>query len=59
MSTLTNCVSELRMAVRSSLWRKETSGHEHEYGDETYDDDSDEYSKTCKTCGHVLTYEKM
>ncbi|KAK7116340.1 DNA repair protein complementing XP-A cells homolog [Littorina saxatilis] len=52
-------VKELRMAVRSSLWRKEISGHEHDYGEETYDEDSDEYSKTCKTCGHVLTYEKM
>lgn len=52
-------VKELRMAVRSSLWRKEIAGHEHVYGEETYNDDDDEYSKTCTTCGHVMTYEKM
>lgn len=47
------------MAVRSSLWRKEITGHEHSYGEESYNEGSDEYSKTCKTCGHVMTYEKM
>lgn len=52
-------LSALRMAVRSSLWRKEMTGHEHVYGEETYNDDDDEYSKTCTTCGHVMTYEKM
>ncbi|KAL8565210.1 hypothetical protein ACOMHN_001108 [Nucella lapillus] len=52
-------VKELRMTVRSSLWRKDMSAHEHQYGEETFDEDSDEYSKTCSTCGHVLTYEKM
>ncbi|XP_076466061.1 DNA repair protein complementing XP-A cells homolog [Babylonia areolata] len=52
-------VKELRMAVRSSLWRKDMSSHEHQYGDETYDEAIDEYSKTCMTCGHILTYEKM
>ncbi|XP_025078157.1 DNA repair protein complementing XP-A cells homolog [Pomacea canaliculata] len=52
-------VKALRMAVRSSLWRKEMTGHEHVYGEETYNDDDDEYSKTCTTCGHVMTYEKM
>ena len=47
------------MSVRSSLWRKDLSGHEHEYEEEVYDEDEDTYSKTCNTCGHVWTYEKM
>ncbi|XP_071104555.1 DNA repair protein complementing XP-A cells homolog [Haliotis cracherodii] len=52
-------VKELRMAVRSSLWRKDSGSHEHDFGEETYDEDEDMYSKTCKSCGHVMTYEKM
>ena len=51
--------SELRMSVRSSLWRKDLSGHQHEYGEEVYNEEEDEYSKTCTTCDHVWTYEKM
>lgn len=47
------------MSVRSSLWRKDLSGHQHEYGDEVYDEDKDSYSKTCSSCGHEWTYEKM
>ena len=49
----------LRMQVRGSLYKKDISVHEHEYGDEIYDEDEDQYSKTCQTCGHVQTYEKM
>ncbi|XP_071794392.1 DNA repair protein complementing XP-A cells homolog isoform X1 [Asterias amurensis] len=52
-------VKELRRAVRTSLWTKELGGHEHGYGEETYDEDSDMYSKTCTSCGHCLSYEKM
>ncbi|BFY97197.1 hypothetical protein BsWGS_00237 [Bradybaena similaris] len=52
-------LKELRMSVRSSLWRKDLSGHQHEYEDEIYNEDEDMYSKTCSTCGHVWTYEKM
>ncbi|NWW59562.1 XPA protein, partial [Ifrita kowaldi] len=51
-------VKELRRAVRSSLWKKETSIHEHEYGPEE-NIDEDTYKKTCTVCGHELTYEKM
>ena len=51
--------SDLRLAVRSSLWTKDTSNHQHEYGAETYIEEEDAYSKTCTTCGHVLSYEKM
>ncbi|XP_074668460.1 DNA repair protein complementing XP-A cells [Strix aluco] len=51
-------VKELRRAVRSSLWKKKASIHEHEYGPEE-NIDEDTYKKTCTVCGHELTYEKM
>ncbi|KAF4804299.1 DNA repair protein complementing XP-A cell like protein [Turdus rufiventris] len=51
-------VKELRRAVRSSLWKKQASIHEHEYGPEE-NIDEDTYKKTCTVCGHELTYEKM
>ncbi|XP_014814717.1 PREDICTED: DNA repair protein complementing XP-A cells isoform X1 [Calidris pugnax] len=51
-------VKELRRAVRSSLWKKDASIHEHEYGPEE-NIDEDTFKKTCTVCGHELTYEKM
>uniref|UniRef100_A0A8C9FVJ1 XPA, DNA damage recognition and repair factor n=1 Tax=Pavo cristatus TaxID=9049 RepID=A0A8C9FVJ1_PAVCR len=51
-------VKELRRAVRSSLWKKTASIHEHEYGPEE-NIDEETYKKTCTVCGHELTYEKM
>lgn len=51
-------LSELRRAMRSSLWKKQASIHEHEYGPEE-NIDEDTYKKTCTVCGHELTYEKM
>lgn len=53
-------VKELRRAVRSSVWTKDTSIHQHQYGpEEVVDPEEDLYKKTCTTCGHELTYEKM
>ncbi|ESP05656.1 hypothetical protein LOTGIDRAFT_103099 [Lottia gigantea] len=52
-------VKELRNTVRSSLWRKGTTFHEHDFQEETYDEEEDIYSKKCKTCEHIETYEKM
>lgn len=52
-------MKELRKAVRSSLFTKDMSTHTHKYGEETYDEDKDEYCKVCDECGHVHTYEKM
>ncbi|XP_032218220.2 DNA repair protein complementing XP-A cells homolog [Nematostella vectensis] len=58
-------VKELRKAVRTSTWRKDLSKHTHEFlsegkeGGETYDKQLDTWTKTCKTCGYKLTYEKM
>lgn len=51
-------VKALRMSVRSSLYRQIKPTHEHDYGEETCKED-DIYEKVCKTCGHILTYEKM
>ncbi|XP_034157075.2 DNA repair protein complementing XP-A cells [Pangasianodon hypophthalmus] len=53
-------VKELRRAVRSSMFKKDTGAHQHDYGEEELlDEDEDQYRKVCKTCGHQLTYEKM
>ncbi|KFO19091.1 DNA repair protein complementing XP-A cells [Fukomys damarensis] len=51
-------VKELRRVVRSSVWKRDTSAHQHEYGPEENLED-DMYRKTCTVCGHELTYEKM
>lgn len=51
-------ITELRLAVRSSLVKVNSGPHEHEYGPESYDEESDTYSVSCD-CGHVRTYEKM
>ena len=52
-------MKELRKAVRSSLFTKDFSTHTHSYGEESYDEEKDEFSKVCTECGQVLTYEKM
>ncbi|KAI5767133.1 XPA protein [Gulo gulo luscus] len=51
-------VKELRRAIRSSVWKRETVAHQHEYGPEE-NLEEDLYRKTCTMCGHELTYEKM
>ena len=45
--------------VRGSLYKKDISEHVHDYGEEIYNETEDEYSRTCSTCGHVHSYEKM
>ncbi|KAJ3608642.1 hypothetical protein NHX12_023174 [Muraenolepis orangiensis] len=53
-------VKELRRAVRSSVWTRESQVHQHQYGpEEVLDLEEDLYQKTCSTCGHILSYEKM
>lgn len=53
-------MNSLRKEVRSSLYTRNLSGHEHEFGPESCkDEDNDLWSKVCKSCGHELTYEKM
>ena len=52
--------TELRRAVRTSTWKKDTSRHQHQFEEEEeYNEETDEWTKTCKTCGYQLTYEKM
>jgi len=55
----TTKMKELRRQVRSSLFTKDLSTHTHSFGEEEYDEEKDEYKKTCKECGHLVTYEKM
>ncbi|KAG1659906.1 DNA repair protein complementing XP-A cells [Nymphon striatum] len=52
-------MKELRMNVRSSLYKHNLEGHQHNYGPESYDSDADEYTKECLSCGQKLNYEKM
>ncbi len=52
-------IKALRMQVRGSLYQKDLSTHEHDFGEEGYDEEADEYHKTCASCGHTTRYEKM
>ena len=52
-------VKELRMAVRSSVYKRELTGHEHTYGEEVYNEGDDTYTRTCTECDYAQTYEKM
>lgn len=52
-------MNDLKKEVRSSLYKVKLSGHTHEWGAENYNEENDEYTKQCSTCGHTLTYEKM
>ncbi|XP_037944915.1 DNA repair protein complementing XP-A cells homolog [Teleopsis dalmanni] len=53
-------MKKLRMEIRSSLYTKDTKvNHEHEYGPETYNEEDDNYTRSCTICPFVQTYEKM
>ncbi|CAG9801701.1 unnamed protein product [Chironomus riparius] len=52
-------LSTLRKNVRATLYDKTYKPHEHEYGKSTYNEETDEYSHACKTCGFVETYEEL
>ncbi|XP_067936472.1 DNA repair protein complementing XP-A cells homolog [Watersipora subatra] len=52
-------MNALKKEVRSSLYQVQLSGHTHEWGVETYNEESDEYTKQCTSCGHKMTYEVM
>lgn len=54
-------IKQMRMEMRSSLYdeRKSKGPHTHEYGEETYNEDDDNYTHSCTVCGFVETYEKM
>lgn len=53
-------LKELRMDMRSSLYDRTTkSNHKHEFGAEVYNEEDDNYTRTCLTCPHSETFEKM
>lgn len=52
-------LSELRKAVRSTLYDKTTKKHEHEFGDSTYNPETDEYHHSCLKCEYSETYEEL
>ncbi|VDK35654.1 unnamed protein product [Taenia asiatica] len=52
-------VKELRIQVRSSLYAKKSIPHEHTFGPEVYDEKKETYSKSCTSCGCVMSFEKM
>lgn len=53
-------MKSLSMSVRSSLYKRSVTEHEHEYGEAIcLDEDKDLYRKICKTCKHQWDYEEM
>ncbi|KAL5109095.1 hypothetical protein TcWFU_006572 [Taenia crassiceps] len=52
-------VKELRIQVRSSLYAKKSTPHEHTFGPEVYDEGTETYSKSCTSCGCTMSFEKM
>lgn len=51
--------SHAALDVRSSLYTPQRAAHEHEFGPETHDARADVYSRSCLSCGHTQSYEKM
>lgn len=53
-------MKRLRMEVRSSLFdRTSSASHTHEFGEEKYNADEDNYTHKCEACGYEETFEKM
>lgn len=52
-------LSELRKAVRSTLYDKTTKKHEHEFGESTYNPETEEYFHACLKCEYSETYEEL
>lgn len=52
-------IKALRMEMRSSVYRRDVTRHEHTFGEEEYNAAEDTYSRVCTECKHVQTYEKM
>uniref|UniRef100_A0A2H8TKX6 DNA repair protein complementing XP-A cells n=1 Tax=Melanaphis sacchari TaxID=742174 RepID=A0A2H8TKX6_9HEMI len=60
LKTFKKKVKELRMSTRSSLYTKVTkASHQHEYDTEIYNEEEDNYERTCTTCGFHEIFEKM
>lgn len=52
-------LSELRKAVRSTLYDKTTKKHEHEFGESTFNPETEEYFHQCLKCDFSETYEEL
>lgn len=52
-------LSQLRKNIRATLYDKTTKNHVHEYGPSEHNEETDEYSHFCKTCGFKETYEEL
>ncbi|UYV65755.1 XPA [Cordylochernes scorpioides] len=52
-------MKDMRKQARGSKTPASLLAHNHDYGEEEHDPDEDTYSKSCQTCGHQITYEKM
>lgn len=53
-------MKSLRMSARSSLFAKDFTPHEHEWGpEECIDEDEDQYKHVCVECGQEEIFEKM
>lgn len=53
-------LKRLRMNVRSSLYDKTKKAvHTHIFGPESYNEEEDNYTHICTTCGFEENYEKM
>ena len=51
---------ELRRTVYSSSSSlRHYKPHTHTYSSEIYDESKDEWTKTCKDCGHSITFQKL
>ena len=52
---------QLRKETITSDWMSKLAKtkHEHEYGEDTHDPDTDMWSRVCKTCEHKVEFEKM
>ncbi|VVC32580.1 Putative DNA-binding domain,XPA, conserved site,XPA,XPA C- terminal,Zinc finger, XPA-type, conserved [Cinara cedri] len=60
LKTYKKKVKELRMSTRSSLYTKVTkASHEHEFDAEIYNEEDDNYERTCSSCGFHEIFEKM
>ncbi|KAL5243227.1 hypothetical protein ACI65C_010637 [Semiaphis heraclei] len=60
LKTFKKKIKELRMSTRSSLYTKVTNAsHQHEYDTEIYNEEEDNYERTCTSCGFHEIFEKM
>jgi DNA-repair protein complementing XP-A cells len=51
---------ELKKTVRATLFdNRKKAAHEHEFGPSTYNEETDEYTHVCTTCGFSETYEEL